>query len=67
MTKDDVKLVLKVLSENSPNGYYPTLLMPAIDRAIQTAQQIGSSWPNPHINLICHDPTGNGRFRMVIE
>ena len=67
MTETEVRDLLSALDQDSL-AHGRARLMPA-DRAIQTARQIGSSWPSDRVNLI-HFPGLPGipeRYRMVIE
>lgn len=63
MTEAEARIMLAKLT--LPNGVGSTA---PVDRAIQTAKQIGSSWPTGKINLI-HIPydNDNGFWRIIIE
>lgn len=70
MTELEVREMLEAL-DNLALNQKRARLMPA-DRAIQTAKQIGSSWPSDRVNLIYMYPGPTPReqdemFRMVIQ
>jgi hypothetical protein len=64
MTETDARTVLTSLHITDTSK----LTTEGIDRAIQTAKQIGSSWPTSHINLIYHCYDNDLDFwRIIIE